>query len=256
MHVLRTLLRGLIPGLYHPNSGLFVCVFLLVRGRVTHRPMLLFLFLLAMHHAAAASSDLYFYVSNLKPTCFVDEISEDATLVLAYTHKEFKSKRLRVVISMPPAEDDNDQQGEDSILKEFEITSAKGRFAYSAEHSAQHKICIQAAADEEEEWDEDAKFFLKTEVLLFDSAPQASQFANRSHVVTLQQELGMITNRVEVILKDLQMARSKETHFRDQGERVNQYVVWLSIAQTVFLLAVAAFQSIHLHNFFLHKKIA
>lgn len=211
--------------------------------------LLSLLLLLLGGWSAGAVSNLYFHIPSNRQVCFVNEVAQDATLVLSFEHQDFASKPIKMVIAT-----------QDGVMEEFPLSSPKGRFAYLAKDTGQHRICLQSSVEEDLEEDEHAwkaKFFLKAEVLLQDSgASQLSELANRTHVVTLQQELTSITNRVEMLLRDLQTARVKEAHFRDQGEKVNEYVLWLSIAQTIFLLATAASQSIHLHNFFIHKKIA
>jgi hypothetical protein len=195
-----------------------------------------------------SGSNLYFYVSQTEPSCFIDELSAGATLFTTYKHDEFSVKPLLIIVSY---------QGD--VVASTKITAASGKFAHAAAASGEYRLCI-IAEDPNKPWSlggsRSTKFYFKSQILINTSDEEAEELAKHAHVVPLEQELQIVSNAVDLLLYNIELAREKETHFREQSEIINSHVVWWSIAQTIFLVIVGAFQSVHLHNFFLVKKIA
>ena len=219
------------------------------------RLLLLLLIVLFLSIGTLASENIYFYVSRAEAYCFVDELMQTATLLVSYKHEDFRTKPLQLVVTL------NGQ-----TIKTTRLDSREGRFAFAAQETGAYKLCIQPLEDKMGMVSPrfppvgQAKVYLQTQVLANSVEEEAEEklppVAKQTQVVSLQEELTKVSETVEILLKKIQLARDRETHFRDQSERINERVVWWSIAQTVFLIIAGSFQSVHLHNFFLQKKIA
>jgi hypothetical protein len=209
------------------------------------------LLLFALPLFAAASENVYFYVTRNDPACFVDEVMQTATLLVKYKHEDFATKPLRFKLTM-----------DGTPVKTESITAREGRFAHAALTTGSYRLCVEV--DDSKQGSSfpmmaNAKFYIQTQVLTGstqDSDVDFPDVVKAKQVISLQQELEKVKETVELLLRKLQMARERETYFRDQSERINERVVWWSIAQTLFLIIAGSFQSVHLHNFFLQKKVA
>ena len=78
---------------------------------------------------------------------------------------------------------------------------------------------------------------------------------SNDQVKNLDQELKMLANMMDLIIKDLELAKQKEALFRDQSELMNGNVIFFSVMQITFLIIMAAIQSLHLKKFFKNRKI-
>lgn len=78
---------------------------------------------------------------------------------------------------------------------------------------------------------------------------------SNDQVKSLDEELRILANMMDLIIKDMELAKEKEAHFRNQSEKINSNVVIWSVLQTIFLISVAVMQSMNLKNFFKSRKI-
>jgi len=213
----------------------------------------LILFITLLLKDAVASENVFFYVSRAEPACFVDEVVQTATLLVKYKHEDFKTKPLLVKLTL-----------KGKLVKSESITTKDGRFAYAALETGMYRLCIEADDNRKSGMTfpvtGNAKLYVQTQVLANsvedDVTSDMPPVAKTKQVVSLQQELSKVSDTVDLLLRKLQAARERETSFRDQSERINGRVVMWSIIQTLVLIVAGAFQSVHLHNFFLQKKIA
>jgi len=196
-----------------------------------------------------ASENVFFFVSRAEPVCFMDELLQTATLIITYKHEDFETKPLEAKVL---------HQG--ILVRTTKLDEKAGRVAFAAEETGAYRICIQAEEGSNFPAVGQAKVYLQTQVLpnsVHDEAEVGEPVvAKQKQVVSLQEELQRVSESIDMLLKKIQIARERETHFRDQSERINERVVWWSIAQTLVLIIAGAFQSVHLHRFFLQKKIA
>lgn len=195
--------------------------------------------------ASALESDLYFYLAEKAPRCFVEEIPEDLMVIGEYKHADAKTKYAVIKIY--------DAQGDEVYQEAAEAT---GRFAYPARASGEHVICVQSDRSKTS-WPRSqgpAKFHLKLEIHGKDSEIN-EHVAKKEHLTKLEREIEELDSKVDVILKDIAYSREQEKHFRDQGERINSRIMWWSLFQTLLLLLSGVWQIIHLKNFFRAKKL-
>jgi len=194
-----------------------------------------------------ASNNLYFFVSRSESYCFADELTKASTLLITYKFPEFQQKPVIIRVKL-----------NDKLITEYKVAAAEGKFAFAAADDGEYRLCVEAA--EEQVSLQPAKFFLRTQVLASSGSDESDSslpaVAKHKEINSLQQEISKVADSIEVLLMKIQEARDKETHFRDQSERINERVVWWSVAQTLFLVLAGTFQSLHLRNFFFRKKIA
>ena len=145
-----------------------------------------------------------------------------------------------------------------------QVARKGGRFAFAATSSGEHRLCVQAVVTTPARpWpaaSRSAKFYLKMETISNDDSAAAlatgTDVAKQSHVKNLEQMLVSLARDVDALLRDVRLAKERETHFRDQSERINASVVHWSIFQTLMLVLTGVFQSLYLQRYFRRKKIA
>jgi len=210
--------------------------------------MLPLLLLLFFTRQVLAAGDLFFYLSEAEPLCFLDDVVEGATILVKYAHPSTSS--LPVVVRI------HDPHG---VVVSERRAAETGRLAYAAKEVGEHKICT-LADPKAKSWPaatKTAKFSIKIDIVSSTTAEVAdANIAKLSHVKGLETELNELASVVDLLLQDMQLARQRETHFRDQSERINSRVVWWSVLQTLILIVAGVMQSLHLRAFFISKKIA
>ena len=202
-------------------------------------------------------SGMYFYIHLREVVCFVEEVAVGGTLVATYAHPEASIKALSLVVTTPDGRELVDPM------------RAQGRFAFAAAGSGEYRVCVGpartgATAESRRPWpaaSRTAKVHLRLEVLSNEeSGPAASgdggEVARHSHVRNLEQMLLMLGHEIDLLLDDVQLARERESHFREQSDRINARVVHWSVLQTLVLVVAGAVQSLALHRYFRAKKIA
>jgi hypothetical protein len=200
-----------------------------------------------------ANEDLFFYLSESEPVCFLDDLAMGSTVLIKYKHPdaELGSKPVKITIST------SDHQ---VVLEKRALAS--GRLAYAAKTQGEHSICASSVAGSN--WpanSKTSKMYVKIDIVSSASAAVGEvvvegNIAKVAHVKGLEAELNDLAGVVDLLLQDMELARERETHFRLQSERINSRVVWWSVAQTGILLLAAMMQSLHLHAFFVGKKMA
>lgn len=200
--------------------------------------------------ATALDSDVYIYLSEGAPRCFIEELPEGTVVIGNYKHAETADKPA-VVRVLDPADAE----------VYAEKAEAVGRFAYAAATSGQHQICIESDADAAA-WPPrgtaKARFHLRLELHGSGQDRQGdvtADVAKKSHLSALEKEILALEEMIDLVLKDIDYVKQQEQHFRDQGERINSRVMWWSLFQTLVLLLSGIWQIWHLKNFFRRKKL-
>lgn len=201
---------------------------------------------LLLHRCGAMDSDLYLYVTEGQPRCFIEELPGETLIIGSYKHPDAKTKPMLVRFTGP-----------DGKTLTEELADENGRFAHHAEAAGEHRVCL--VPDKSVSWprkDKTAKVHLQVDVKGSSNDDEALDgVAKREHISSLEQELGALQRKVELIVKDLEYSRELEAHFRDQSERINGRVMWWSVFQSVALLLSGLWQINHLKNFFRAKKL-
>ena len=199
-----------------------------------------------------AAGGVFSYVQQNEPACFLEEVTVGSTMVATYAHPEALAKPLELVVRAPDGKEAR------------QVARKGGRFAFAATMSGEHKLCVQAVVSTPPRpWpaaSRSAKFYLRLETISNDDSSAAlatgADVAKQSHVKNLEQKLVTLARDVDALLRDVRLAKERETHFRDQSERINASVVHWSIFQTLVLVLTGVFQSLYLQRYFRRKKIA
>lgn len=236
----------------------------------------------AVARAAEAMSNLYFFLEVDKYAtpraeenspgqgaarrCFYEETPAESVIVGTYTHPNAGGKG-----SFSPG------GGTDTTNYEVHINVAdpegkevfaapavaEGRFAVHTKSAGEHVICVYAAglervpaAEVARRWpDGRARFHLKLDLGNSDAEVDPGEVAQKEHLTKLEQELVRLNDKVELILHELEFDLRQETKFRQDAERINGGVVWWSVLQTLWVVAVGVWQVVHLKGFFRAKKL-
>jgi hypothetical protein len=218
----------------------------LLSRHTTYLPMARALLLLCLL-PLVATANLFFYLAEAEEICFIDDLALGSTLVVKYIHPDVNSKAVVLKILSPTGKVASTKRAADA-----------GRLAFASAEAGEHKVCISADA-QAKAWpaaSKTAKISVKLDVVSATVDVADSNLAKQSHVKGLETELNDLASVVDLLLKDMELARQRETHFREQSERINSRVVWWSLLQTAILIAAGVLQSIHLQSFFYSKKIA
>jgi len=208
------------------------------------------LLVLATVAAVARASELYFYLTESEPLCFFDDLALGSTILVKFEHVDHASKPAVVRIYDP--------NGATVVEKRATET---GRLAFAAKQVGEHRVCA-AAELKTKAWpasSKTARFSMRVDVVsgaAENAAEDTINLAKVAHVKGLEAELNDLANVVDLVLQDMELARQRETHFREQSERISSRVVWWSVIQTLVLVAAGVMQSLHLQRFFMSKKIA
>jgi len=198
-----------------------------------------------IREAGALDSDVYFYLAEKTPRCFVEEMPAQTILIGDYRSTESETKKAVITITGP------------SGGKVYsEPCDPVGRFAYHTVTAGDHTVCISAdpSAPAWPEHSNSLKFHMKLEIHGHDSEIP-SDAAKKEHLSSLEKELEELDNQVDLIVKDLEYSKTQEQHFREQTERINSRIMWWSLFQTLLLLLSGVWQIVHLKNFFRAKKL-
>ena len=194
--------------------------------------------------ASGLDSDLFFYVVEGQPKCFIEEMPSDVTIIGSYRHDGgVDAKPIEVKIYGPKS---NNPLSTVSVKKE-------GRFAYHSDSAGTYRVCLESAGS----WppaDKTAKFHLRVEVSGKDAKLDDS-VAKKEHIRDLSDEIRKLDDRLDLLVADIDYSKEQEAHFRDQSEKINSRIMWWSILQTAALLVAGAWQVINLKAFFKKKKL-
>jgi hypothetical protein len=196
---------------------------------------------------------LYFYVNQHENVCFVEEITVGATFIATYKHPDAQTKGLKLVLYSPDKKE---------LVSKLALT--QGRIAFAAITNGEYKFCIETPDRDSDAYrrpwpatSRTAKVYLKLQVVSSDDLGQISgDIARSHHVLGLKDKLEALSRNVDILLRDVSLARERETHFREQSERINSRVVHWSVFQTCILIISAVLQSLYLRAYFKRKKIA
>jgi len=187
-------------------------------------------------------SNLYFYVTENVPKCFTEDLPADTIILGSYKHETSSVKPAFVRVYDPVANQVYEEKA-DKV----------GRFAHHASVSGSHKICIESDGSSWPTTDKTAKFHLKLEI--HGSMEISEDTAKKEHFSKLEMEIQELQDKVDLVLRDIEYSKQKESHFRDQSERINGHIFWWSTIQSILLILSGLWQIIHLKEFFRAKKL-
>lgn len=195
----------------------------------------------------------YYYSSGGERKCFHKELSEGTLLQARYSvesydenSKSYKAPakdQISVIIEVEEVFDDNHRVMNQKL-------SAQNQFAYSAQDSGEHRICIQPQSSG---WL--AKVKTKVDIEFQTGSDSVLDSKGKSAMLSIQNKVQVLKERVMEIKREQDLVREREAMFRDVSESANSRAMWWTIFQVFVLGATCAWQIKHLRTFFVKQKI-
>ena len=215
--------------------------------------VILIIFLIIINnYILSFDSDLFFYLLENEKNCFIEELPEDTILLIEYKNPQYKHKNniyIKII------------NNKNKIVLNQLVNKKYGKIAYLSRDFGEHNICIESIDSKWPSNDKTAKFHIKLELKgknpgnNNDQEDTINTIAKKKHIIELENELKLLEEKIDLILKDLLLSKEQEIHFTEQSNRINSRIMWWSLLQTALLLLSGFWQILHLKTFFRKKKL-
>lgn len=208
---------------------------------------IIFLFLI-ISITLQESDAIYFYVpSGGAEKCFGEEAYGDAVIHVSYKHENQHGIFCSATIY--------DQKG--VVLFQRPLTDAQGSLAALVPKAAlggQYKVCLKCPGSRWTE-NEPQKFRIKIDVGGRSLLDAGDGFAKADDVKTVEIKVRSALDRIQSLSMDYEYERVTESLWREESEKVNSAVHWLSIFSVLVISTVAAIQALSLKHYFKKEKL-
>jgi len=208
--------------------------------------------LLIPHSVLLASQQgvqaIYFYVpSGGAEKCFGEEAYGDAVIHVSYKHENQHGVFCSATIY--------DQKN--LVLFQKPLTDPQGSLAALVPKGApggQYRLCLKCPGSRWTE-NEPQKFKIKIDVGGRSLLDAGDGFAKADDVKTVESKVRSSLDRISALSMDYEYERVTESLWREESEKVNSAVQWLSIFSIVVMATVAAIQALSLKHYFKKEKL-
>ena len=193
------------------------------------------------------TSAIYFYVPGDGEKCFGEEAYGDAVIHVSYKHENQHGTICSLSFF--------DSKG--VVLFQRTLQDPQGTVATVVPHDSkggQYKVCVKCPGSR---WtaNEPQKFRVKIDVggrSLLDSADGA---AKADDVRSLESKAKSVLERISSLTRDSEYERVTEGMWREETEKTNAGVKFMSIMTICLVIVVSAIQALALKNFFKKEKL-
>lgn len=94
--------------------------------------------------------------------------------------------------------------------------------------------------------------------MFFSCPPQTKDYAEvarKEHLKPVEIEVVKLNDEANELLNELRFIRTREAEHRDTTENTNSAVVGWSVASLIVIVAMGAYQTLYLRNFFRKKRL-
>ena len=191
---------------------------------------------------------IYFYVpSGGAERCFGEEAYGEAVIHVSYKHMNQHGTVCTITFA--------DQKG--LVLYQKPLTDPNGSVATVLPKEAaggQYKVCLKCPGSRWTE-NEPQKFQIKVDVGGRSLLDMGDGFAKADDVRSVEVKARGALERISALAMDYEYERSTESLWRDQSEKVNSAVQWLSILSIIVLVVVATVQAVSLKSYFKRERL-
>ncbi|KAI8844972.1 emp24/gp25L/p24 family/GOLD-domain-containing protein [Chytridium lagenaria] len=195
---------------------------------------------------------LYFLLEGSDQKCFIEELPKETTVIGTFSALEWSDQAQ--------AYQENPAHVVQIIVEETDTrhrlveqkTSNAGKFTFTTSESGEHSICITANGGGGWFTAVKTKFHLD---LMFGDASHDTTTHAKSAVNDMVTRIKELNSRVDDIIREQRYQRQREAEFRDTSEATNAKVMHWTLAQIAVLALTAFWQTRHLKQFFVSKKL-
>ncbi|KAL8758714.1 MAG: hypothetical protein Q9199_001291 [Rusavskia elegans] len=207
---------------------------------------------------ALPTNALYFYLQDLNPKCFYEELPKDTMVAGHYKAEQLDTNTKTLSINS----DVKVQVTVDEVFdNDHRVVSTKGgatgKFTFSAADSGEHKICFLPSVPGGGGWLSGGQLSGAIRLTLDIAIGETSQIesTDKSKISEIVQKVKDLNGRLQDIRREQVFQREREAEFRDQSESTNARVVRWTLLQLVVLGVTCAWQLSHLRAFFIKQKL-
>ncbi|OAD52075.1 Transmembrane emp24 domain-containing protein eca [Eufriesea mexicana] len=195
---------------------------------------------------------LYFHIAETERKCFIDEIPDETTVLVNYKVELYDPRTGGFAQTRPGMGMHVEVRDPDDKMILSRVYSSEGRFSFTSHTPGEHVICLYSNSSS---WFSGTQLRVHLDIHVSDHSIDYSNTAHKEKFTQLQLRLRQLLDQVEQITKEQNYQRYREERFRQTSESTNRRVFWWSLAQSVILLFMGAWQMRHLKSFFEAKKL-
>lgn len=197
---------------------------------------------------SASVQGIYFYVpSGGGEKCFGEEAYGDAVIHVSYKHENQHGVFCSATI----------YDKKNLVMFQKPLTDPQGSLAALVPKDSpggQYRVCLKCPGSRWTE-NEPQKFRIKIDVGGRSLLDAGDGFAKADDVKSVETKVRTSLDRINALSMDYEYERVTESLWREESEKVNSAVQWLSIFSIVVLGTVATIQALSLKHYFRKEKL-
>lgn len=195
---------------------------------------------------------LYFHIAETERKCFIEEIPDETTVVVNYKVELFDPRTGGFATSSAGMGMHVEVRDPDDKMILSRVYSSEGRISFTSHTPGEHIICLYSNSSS---WFSGTQLRVHLDIQVGEHTIDYANTAQKEKFTELQLKIRQLLDQVEQITKEQNYQRYREERFRQTSESTHRRVFWWSLAQTVVLLIMGAWQMRHLKSFFEAKKL-
>ncbi|GLV41749.1 eclair [Carabus blaptoides fortunei] len=192
------------------------------------------------------------HIRETERKCFIEEIPDETKVIVNYKVELYDPRSGGFMPSSAGIGMHVEVRDPDDKLLLSRMYSSEGRMSFTSATPGEHVICMYSNSTA---WFSGSQLRVHLDIQVGEHAINYGDVVQKEKLSELQLRIRQLLDQVEQITKEQNYQRYREERFRQTSESTNQRVLWWSIAQTIILLAMGAWQMKHLKSFFEAKKL-
>jgi len=208
---------------------------------------------IAILFLSQAYATVWFELKGGSTKCFLEEVPKDTLILGKYKFSDLNAPQVYNGAPMPLGLNVKVEDQDANVVLERSLPPGEGRFAFTSQVGAEHKICFSTNSSR---WFGPAvRTKLELDIDTGVGATDYEEIAKAEHLSALEVGVRRLNDRVASIRKEQNYQRAREATFRNTSESTNARVGWWAAAQVIVLVAMGLWQMKHLKSFFKAKKL-
>ncbi|XP_033361954.1 transmembrane emp24 domain-containing protein eca [Bombus vosnesenskii] len=195
---------------------------------------------------------LYFHIAETERKCFIEEIPDETTVLVHYKVELYDPRTGGFAPSSVGMGMHVEVRDPDDKMILSRVYSSEGRISFTSHTPGEHVICLYSNSSS---WFSGAQLRVHLDIQVGEHTIDYANTAQKEKFSELQLKIRQLLDQVEQITKEQNYQRYREERFRQTSESTHHRVFWWSLAQSVILLIMGAWQIRHLKSFFEAKKL-
>lgn len=194
---------------------------------------------------------LHFILDGGEMKCFLEDLPAETTVIGNYKalqwsdqnnkYEDNAAANVQISVVTPSRHDLVDQKGQ-----------SKGKFTFTTSDSGEYTICLMVVGSGS--WFTHSKTKMHFDLLFGDVLHDVTS-GTKTVVNDLSMRVRDLASRINAIFREQRYQREREAMFRNASEAINSKVIHWTICQVVILVITGFWQTRHLKQFFVEKKL-